>query len=216
MKKFLLFVFASTLLFSCNKDKMSSADTVALVEPIVYDDGAQFILTEHEASHYPEYLSASPEEKNQALSQYWNYETEKTIALSNFDELARLYDLSINKSKIMVKVSNIDTRDKVKIEWLPYKKDLIEKSVKTPNYYFVVDRKYFDGLNSPTMPNGLKISVNYEKPTNSISARIGQKDNQYQLFINLHYDNSASVRENNILDVRSNHGGDAGIKIPPQ
>jgi hypothetical protein len=210
MKKNLLFFLATFLILSCNKDKISTVETAVLVDPIVFEQSGRVIIDDQQAAQFPNTKRFTTEERDNAINNYWIQKVDQKKALISMTELELVYAMSDDKNKVMFKVTNIEDKEKVDIVLLPYKKELIEKSYKTPNYYFLFERKYFDGFNAPTMPNGIKYNIN--NLSNMVSVRLGKNDKQFQVFVEIY---NPTGNENKINPRNSMpDGGASGVPLP--
>jgi hypothetical protein len=168
---------------------IKTVETIAN-DPIVYENGI-FILMKGQ-TRVPKDSYVTTESRDSLINQYWDFAGEKKYFLITIDELEDLYKSSPS-GKVMIKVTNIDDKKRVKAEWLPYDKDLIQKSLTmTPNYYFVMEKRFFDDTTpDPTKPGGMRyafeINKPMEMPAKAICARLGRNKDQFYIMANATY-----------------------------
>jgi hypothetical protein len=185
-----------------------------LFKPKVFS-GVQHMVFPIPKGHLPESSYFTYTQRDSLINEYWQKKGERSYALITNYDLTELFNSSTDTTKAIIKVSKIDDLVKVKIEWLVYDAKILEKVEEEQVYYYILDRPNFDKRylthDTNTPPDGMLYTVEGDKDTRAITARLGKKENNYYLLLNSTYVYFLNMHK----ATGSGHGGDAGIKIPP-
>lgn len=172
--------------------------------------GAVYILPAdvkpREGGDWAEGIVITPEERDATLAIYDGLvERDKTVNRRFFpiseEGIDRLFKKS-DSERIMLQVENIDKPDEIFIEWMSYERSFFDLSKFD---YFIFDRQYWDRVNPPTIPNGIKGSIGAV-----IVAAMGKSESgSYHIIIN----SAVCFLVNNPEKVGGDPPG-AGTKIP--
>ena len=137
------------------------------------------------------------------------------FSIMSKQSIRNTFNQASDTTKLLIKVTDIDNPNKAIIEWLKYDKKTLTDSTEQLTYLFVFERERFDGHFDHTQHDkrdGMYWAADTTgKQTDAIGAFIGIDSNgKYLLFLN-----SISLSLLNKSDAGGNHGGDAGIHIPP-
>lgn len=199
---------------STNTNTSTSTQTLSKgsFKPNVHS-GVQHMVVPIPSNQLPLSSYFSPAQRDSLINNYWDYKGEKSYSTITVDDLTKLFNSTEDTTKILIKVSKIEDKTNVKIEWLAFDSTLFQKDELEQLHYFIFERQYYDETHDidHKVPAGIKFASEGDSITNAITARLGKDRNNYCIILN----STFVYFLNKQKGLGSSHGGDAGIKIPP-